>query len=60
MTYHVCSQCWGGGSKEPTIEWNFSGTRAACRQFIKGRGNHGFYFITTIQDLAKVRRIYGR
>lgn len=59
MTYHVCSHCWGGSNKEPTIEWEFSGTRAACRRFIGGRGNHGFYFITKINSLAKVRRRYG-
>jgi hypothetical protein len=58
MPYHVCSYCWGG--REHTIEWNFSGTRAECQGFIRGRGNHGFYFITQIQDLNTVRRRYGR
>ena len=57
MTFHVCSHCWGG--RETYIEWNFSGTRAACRRFIRARGNHGFYFITQIQDMDKVRRLYG-
>jgi hypothetical protein len=59
MTHHVYAHCWAGGRAEPIINWQFSGTRRACQRFIRGRGNHGFYFITTINDLSKVRRRYG-
>lgn len=57
-TYHVCSHCWGGGNKT-YISRDFSGSRRACQKFIKAHGNHGFYFITSISDLDKVRRRYG-
>jgi len=57
--YHVCSHCWAGTKEGTSIEWNFSGTRRQCQRFIRNRGNHGFYFITQIQDLEKVRRRYG-
>ena len=58
MTHHVCSRCWDGANTN-SIQWNFSGTRWACQKFIKARGNHGFYFITTISSMYKVRRIHG-
>lgn len=57
--YYVYSHCWGGG-KDTYIQHNFSGTRRACVRFIKNRGNHGFYFITTISSYDKVVARYGR
>jgi len=57
MTHHVCSHCFNGS--RTYIAWNFSGTRWECKKFIRGRGNHGFYFITTISSMDKVQRLYG-
>ena len=52
--FHVWSHNHDGG-----VSWLHSGTRAECNHFVRARGNHGFYHVTTIQCPDKARRKWG-
>lgn len=55
MRYHVYSH----NSNGRVGYCGCSGSRGECKRFIRARGNHGFYFITTIDHPDKVQRRYG-
>ena len=52
---HVISR---NASTTTPVSWVFSGTRSECKRVIRARGNHGFFRITTMSSMDKVRRKY--